>query len=88
MEMKAEFDNLVEKLKKERDKIKLKIHLASMDAKEEFAKAEIKWGEVKTTASKIADNAVETSEEYIAKAKIVGEELKDTYNRIAKRLSK
>ena len=58
-----------------------------MDAKEEFAKAEIKWGQVKTTASKIADDTVETSEEYIAKAKIVGEELKETYKRIAKRLS-
>ena len=87
MNMKAEFDKLVEKLKMERDEINLKMHLASMDAKEEFAKAEIKWEEVKTTASKIADDAVETSEEYIAKAKIVGEELKETYNRIAKRLS-
>ncbi len=87
MEMKAEFDKLVEKLKVERDEINLKMHLASMDAREEFAKAEIKWGQVKNTASKIADDAVETSEEYIAKAKIVGEELKETYNRIAKRLS-
>jgi len=87
MKMKVEFDKLVEKLKMERDGINLKIHLASMDAKEEFAKAEIKWEQVKTTASKIADDAVETSEEYIAKAKIVGEELKETYNRIAKRLS-
>ena len=87
MKMKVEFDKLVEKLKMERDGINLKIHLASMDAREEIAKAEIKWDQVKNTASKIADEAVETSEEYIAKAKIVGEELKETYNRIAKRLS-
>jgi hypothetical protein len=88
MEMKVEFDRLVEKLRVERDEINLKMHLASMDAREEFAKAEIKWGQVKNTASKIADDAVETSEEFIAKAKIVGEELKETYNRISKRLSK
>jgi hypothetical protein len=87
MEMKVEFDRLVEKLRVERDEINLKMHLASMDAREEFAKAEIKWGQVKNTASKIADDAVETSEEFIAKAKIVGEELKETYNRISKRLS-
>jgi hypothetical protein len=87
MKMKVGFDKLVEKLKMERDGINLKIHLASMDAKEEFEKAEIKWDQVKNTASKIADEAVEASEEYIAKAKIVGEELKETYNRIAKRLS-
>jgi hypothetical protein len=88
MNMKMEFDKLVEKLKAERDEINLKMHLASMDAKEEFAKAEIKWDQVKNTASKITDDAVETSEEFIAKAKIVGEELKETYNRIANRLSK
>lgn len=87
MGMKEEFDKLVAKLKTERDEVALKMHLASMDAKEEFEEAEKKWGQVKTKASEIADDAVETSEEYIAKAKIVGEELKETYHRIAKRLS-
>jgi hypothetical protein len=87
MDMKEEFDKLVEKLKTERDEINLKMHLASMDAKEEFAEAEKKWGQIRVKASEIADDAVETSEEYIAKAKIVGEELKETYRRIAKRLS-
>jgi hypothetical protein len=87
MDMKEEFDKLVEKLKTERDEINLKMHLASMDAREEFAEAEKKWGQIRVKASEIADDAVETSEEYIAKAKIVGEELKETYRRIAKRLS-
>lgn len=87
MDMKEEFDKLVERLKTERDEINLKMHLASMDAKEEFAEAEKKWGQIRVKASEIADDAVETSEEYIAKAKIVGEELKETYRRIAKRLS-
>ena len=87
MDMKEEFDKLVGKLKTERDEINLKMHLASMDAREEFAEAEKKWGQIRVKASEIADDAVETSEEYIAKAKIVGEELKETYRRIAKRLS-
>ena len=87
MGMREEFDKLMEKLKTERDEINLKMHLATMEAKEEFAEAEKKWGQVKTKASEIADDAVETSEEYITKAKIVGEELKETYHRIAKRLS-
>lgn len=87
MGMREEFDKLVERLKTERDEINLKIHLASMDAREEFAEAEKKWGQMKIKAAEIADDAVETSEEYIVKAKIVGEELKETYHRIAKRLS-
>jgi hypothetical protein len=87
MGMKEEFDKLVEKLKKERDEINLKMHLVSMDAKVELKEAEKKWELVKARASEIADDAMETSEEYIAKSKIVGEELKETYKRISKRLS-
>ena len=88
MEMKEEFTRLVEKLRTERDEIKLKIHLASMDAKQEFEAAEKQWGYLKNKASEIADGAVETSEELIGKSKIVGQELKETYKRISKRLSK
>jgi acyl-CoA reductase-like NAD-dependent aldehyde dehydrogenase len=87
MSIREEFDRLVERLKTERDEINLKIHLASMDAREEFAEAEKKWGQMKVKAAEIADEAVETSEEYIAKARIVGEELKETYHRISRRLS-
>jgi len=88
MEIREEFDKLVEKLKIERDQLNLKVHLASMEAREEFAEAEKKWTKVKEKATEIADEAVDTSEEYVAKAKIVGEELKETYKRIATRLSK
>jgi hypothetical protein len=87
MDIKEEFDNLVEKLKRERDEITLKAHLASMDARKELEGAEKKWSQLKEKASEIADDTVETSEEYIDKAKIVGEELKETYKRISKRLS-
>ena len=87
MSMKDEFENLLEKLKTERDEIEVRLHLASLDAKEEFEAAEHKWNQIKQKAAEIADDTIETSEEYIAKAKIVGEELKETYNRIVQRLS-
>lgn len=87
MGLREDFDKLIDKVKTERDELNLKLHLASMDAKEELKDAEKKWDHLKEKASAIADDAVETSEEYIAKAKVVGEELKETYNRIAKRLS-
>lgn len=87
MSIKQDFENLLDKLQVERDEIKLKLHLASMEAKEEFDEAEKQWGQLKIKASEIADESVETSEEYINKAKIVGEELKRAYNRIATRLS-
>ncbi|MFT7052698.1 MAG: hypothetical protein ACJAU1_000248 [Psychromonas sp.] len=86
--MKEDFDKLVDKLKAERDELKLKMHLGSMEAKAEFAEAEKKWRKVKIKASEISDDAVDTSEEYINKAKVVGEELKEAYSRISKRLKK
>lgn len=87
MTVQKEFESLVEKLKTERDEISLKLHLASMEAKEEFAAAENQWNQIKIKAAEIADDTVETSEEYIAKAKIIGDELKEAYSRITKRLS-
>ena len=86
--MKEDFNKLVDKLKAQRDELKLKAHLGSMEAKEEFADAEKKWQQVKIKAAEIADDAVDTSEEYIDKAKIVGNELKEAYLRISERLKK
>jgi hypothetical protein len=87
MSIKEEFDHLLDKLKAERDEISLKLHLATLEVKQEFEEAEPKWDLLKSKGSEIVDESVELSEEVIAKAKIVGEELKETYQRIAKRLS-
>jgi len=87
MSIKEEFENLLETLKVERDKINLKLHLASMEAKEEFEEAEKQWDLLKTKAAEIADDTKETSEEFIAKARIVSEELKEAYQRITQRLA-
>ena len=87
MSTKIEFDNLLEKLKSERDQLMLKLHLASMEAKEEFQETEKNWDKLKIKAAELADDSKELSEELIAKAKIVGEELKEAYGRISKRLA-
>ena len=87
MSIKEEFDHLLEKLKVQRDEINLKLNLASMEAKEEFGEAEKQWDVLKAKAAEIADDTKETSEEFIAKAKIVSEELQDAYHRITQRLS-
>ncbi|MDP1665204.1 MAG: hypothetical protein Q8L79_08745 [Methylobacter sp.] len=87
MSIKEDFESVLKKLQTERDEINLKLHLASMEARQEFEEAEKEWSRLKVKAAEIGDESVETSEEFIANAKIVGEELKDTYHRIAKRLT-
>lgn len=87
MPLKEDFENLLKKLQAERDEANLKLHLASMEVRQEFEEAEKEWRRLKVKAAEIGDESLETSEEFIANAKIVGEELKDAYHRIAKRLS-
>jgi len=87
MSLKNDFESLLDNLNSTREELQLKLHLASMDAKDEFEESEKQWQQIKNKAAEIADDSKETSEEFIAKAKIVGEELKDAYQRIAKRLS-
>ena len=88
MAIRDEFDNLLSRLKTERDQLKLQIHLASMEAKEEFEAAEKAWDQFKGKAATIADEAAQTSDEYVARAKIVGEELREAYKRIGHRIKK
>ena len=85
MAIKEELDNLLAKLKAERDEVNLNLHLASMDIKQEFDDAEQKWNHFKT---EVVDESAEVTEDLLAKAKIISEELKDTYQRIAHRLAK
>lgn len=85
--IRQDFDALLDKLKIERDEIHLKLHLASMEAKEDFEDAEKQWVIVKNKAAEIADDTKETSDEFIAKAKIITDELQEAYYRISQRLS-
>lgn len=88
MAIQEEFEKLVDRLKTERDELNLKIHLASMDVRQEFEEAEKTWKQLKTKGGSLADGAVEFTDEYLEKARVVGEELEHAYRRIAGRLRK
>ena len=88
MDLKKEFDELTDTLKQQRDEIEVQIHLASMEAKDEWQKAEKNWGQFIDGLGVITDDAKETSTELIQTTKIIGDELKNTYARISERLDK
>jgi archaellum component FlaC len=88
MEFKKEINTMISKLKTERDNLKLSMHLASMEAKDEFEEAEKKWKKLKEKASNITDDFEAASDEVMTNAKIIGEELNESYNRIKTRLKK
>jgi hypothetical protein len=88
MDIKKEFDELTDILKQQRDEIELQIHLASMDAKDEWQHAEKNWGQFIDALGVITDETKETSTELIHTTKVIGDELIETYKRISERLSK
>lgn len=87
MEIREDLKKVVETLKTERDELKLKIHLGSMEVRKEFEDSEEKWRHVMDKASDMTNKGKATSEELLSKVKVVGEELQETYKRISKRLS-
>ncbi len=88
MDVKKEFHELTETLKQQRDEIEVRIHLASMEAKEEWQKAEKQWEQFIDTLGVITDDTKETGAELVHATKVIGDELKETYKRISERLAK
>lgn len=88
MNLKKEFDELTDKLNQQRDEIQLQLHLASMEAKEEWQDAEKIWGKFVDSLDVISDDTKETSAELIQTTKVIGDELKEAYQRISERLGK
>ena len=87
MTIQSDFENLTENLKQQRDELNLKMHLASMEAKEDWENAESKWGDLKNKIEDIADDTKETGEEFISAAKTIAEEIASAHQRIKDRLS-
>lgn len=88
MDLLKDLDTLSEKIKQQRDEITVQLNLAGMEAKDEWEKAEAKWAELKSKAEEIKDDTQETTEELVAVAKVIAEELTGAYQRIIDRLKK
>lgn len=87
MELKEELNKLSETLKQQRDEINLQLHLASAELKEEWEKSEKEWDHFRQKLSEVVDEGKETTADLLEKTRIVGEELKNAYNAIHRRLS-
>lgn len=87
MSLNTELETLLDNLNNTREELSLKLHLASMDVRDEFEAAEKQWHEIKNKFNEIADDSKQNSEEFIDKTKQVAKELEKTYKRISKILS-
>lgn len=75
-----------EQLKQQRDELRVKLHLAKADAKDEWAKLEKQWEAMKPKLEAGREEAGKTAESVGAALSLAMEELKNGYERLKKRL--
>lgn len=77
----ADFDKFAEELKRNYDELKLKVHLGSKDAQDEWTELQERWTHFESQA-----NLKKSREDVGDAVEILGSELKDAFDRIRKAL--
>ena len=85
--MADEIEDLWERLKTERDDMRVQAHLARAEFRDEWEKLEQKWQKAEQAFDRLQDQAVETTAEMQRSAKVVMEEIGNAYERIRQRLN-
>lgn len=83
---KEKFDRLLERLRTERDELRVKAHLARAEAAEEWEKLEDKWQELESRAKAARREAREASGDVSSALESLGEELSRAYRRVRNQL--
>lgn len=81
-ETRSDLDRLVGELQTQRDELKLRLHLAKADAKEEWEKLEKKWEHLRGKLTVVGNEAKEAGKDVLAATRLVARELKEGYERI------
>lgn len=82
-----ELNKFAEGLEQLRDEVKVQLHLASLESKQEWDQAEKQRDHFLAKLDEIANETKGNAEELIGKAEMIGEELKSTYQRIKDKLA-
>jgi len=77
-----DIDDIVESLKQQKDEIKLQIHLARAEARDEWPELEKKFDDFKIKADSLRKEAGEATGDVTEAAKLVGEEIKHGFDRM------
>lgn len=84
---KSSLDKLVSEVKQQRDELKLQMHLASMEAKDEYKRLSGKCDELSKQYEPLSDAVEETAENLLAALSLAAGELKYGFQRVRKALS-
>lgn len=81
---KQELEKLMATLAQQRDELKLQLHLAEAEAKDEWDALEGKWEQAQGKLAQVQTAASESLEDVRAAADLLADELKNGYERIRK----
>ncbi len=83
----SRLDDLITSLKQERDELKLQMHLASMEAKDEYERVSGKVDELTDQYEPVKNAVEETAENVFAALGLVADELKFGFQRVRKTIT-
>jgi DNA repair exonuclease SbcCD ATPase subunit len=83
----SDIDDFWEKLKTQRDEMRVQANLARAEFRDEMEELEQKWQKAEQAFDHLQDKAVETTAEMQSSAKLVMEEVASAYDRIRQRLN-
>ena len=79
-------EKIIDEVKQERDELKVKLHLAKLDATDELGELESKLEKLEGKAKELGGATFEASQDVGAAAKLLGEEILNGFKSIGKHL--
>jgi hypothetical protein len=77
-----ELSHLIDDIKRQRDEIRVRLHLAKLEAKEEWERLEVKWDHVRGKVDIVGREAGKAVQEVGAALRLAAEELQRGYERV------
>jgi len=83
-EFKKRINEMVDELKQERDELQVKLHLAKLEVSDEWEMLQTKLAKLEDKARELGGATAEASQDIGAATKLLGEEIRDGFKKIAK----
>ncbi len=83
-DLKERTEEILNELRAERDELRVRLHLAKLESSEEWQKLEHLMTKLELKAKEIGGAAAEASQDMAAAAKLLAEEIRDGFKKIAR----
>jgi SMC interacting uncharacterized protein involved in chromosome segregation len=81
-ETRHDLDRMVAELQTQRDELRVRLHLAKAEAKEEWEKLEKKWDHLRGRLEVVGREAKDASKDVLTATRLLAREIKEGYDRV------